>query len=259
MGYILASTMQKGGVGKTTTTLSVGVALADRGARVLLIDLDPQANLTQGLGLDPDALQFSIYEVLLNPERGADFAIVPNAGGLNTAGHLDLIPSTLALAGAEMELAGKVGRELLLRKALVDVRARYDYILIDPPPSLGLFTLNALAAADAALVPFQLHAYSFRALPQLEATIALVRDLNPPLHVGGVVCTLATRTKLADAIERKVRDRYGDLVFNTVIPTNISLAEAPLAGLPIARYAPTSTGASAYTALAAEVGVRYAV
>jgi len=257
---VLAMAMQKGGVGKSTTSVSLAAGLAELGARVLLIDLDPQANATQGVGCDPDALDYSIYEVLLNPERGCDFATLPEVVTVagDRLGCVDLIPSTLALAGAEVELASKIGRELLLRKALVSVRDRYDYILIDPPPSLGLFTLNALAVADSVIVPFQLHAYAFKALPQLETTIALVRELNPGLEIGGVVCTLGTRTNLAASVERRVRDRYNGRVFDTVIPTNISLAEAPAAGKPIMSYAPTSLGATAYRALSREVWARYA-
>jgi len=253
MGHVLAFCMQKGGVGKTTTALSLGVALAERGARVLLVDSDPQANLTQGLGIDPAEVEYSIYEVLLNPEQGTAFAT------LTTDAGVDLVPSTLALAGAELELAGKVGRELLLRKALKPTRDHYDYILIDPPPSLGLFTLNALAAADWVIVPLQVHAYAFKAMPQLEATIDLVKELNPPLTIGGIVCTLADRrTNLSQVVEQQIRQKYGDLVFKTTIPTNTKLAEAPAAGTPISAYAPDSAGARAYAALAQEVEARYA-
>jgi chromosome partitioning protein len=252
MGQVFALAMQKGGVGKTTTTLSLGTVLAERGRKVLLIDLDPQANLTQGLGVDPSTLEYSIYEVLLNPERGADFAIAPTGAGV------DLIPSSLDLAGAELELAGKVGRELLLRKALRETRKGYDYILIDPPPSLGIFSLNALAACDAVLVPMQLHAYALKAMPQLEQTIELVREIHPSLAIGGIVCTLADRrTNLSGQVEQQVRERYGALVFETVIPMNVKLAEAPSTGTPINSYAPTSAGALAYVALAAELEARY--
>ncbi|NCC36646.1 MAG: ParA family protein [Chloroflexia bacterium] len=252
MGHVLALAMQKGGVGKTTTTLSLGFVLAERGRRVLLIDLDPQANLTQGLGVDPSALDYSVYEVLLNPERGTAFATVTTSSGV------DLIPSSLDLAGAELELAGKVGRELLLRKALRETRTQYDYILLDPPPSLGLFSLNALAAADAVLVPMQMHAYALKAMPQLEQTIELVREIQPSLVIGGIVCTLADRrTNLSLQVEQQVREQYGDLVFTTVIPINVKLAEAPTVGIPIGSYAPHSAGALAYAALADELEARY--
>ncbi len=209
--------------------------------------------MTQGLGVDPDTVEYSIYEILLNPEQGTAFAT------LATEASVDLVPATLALAGAELELAGKVGRELLLRKALKATRDQYDYILIDPPPSLGLFTLNALAGADAAIVPLQLHAYALKALPQLEATIELVRELNPTLAIGGVVCTLANRrTNLSQLVEQQIRTRYGELVFETVIPVNVKLAEAPAVGEPISSYAPGSSGAVAYAALSQELEARYA-
>ena len=252
MAHVLTFAMQKGGVGKTTTALNVGVILAERGARVLLVDLDPQANLTQGLGFDPAAIEYSSYEVLLNPEHGTAFATVAARDGAQ------LIPATLALAGAEMELAGKVAREQLLRKALRDARAHYDYILIDPPPSLGLFTLNAMVASDAVIVPLQTHAYAFRAMPQLEATVDLVRDIHPELAIGGIVCTIMeTGTNLGRLVERQIRARYGDLVFRTVIPRNVKLAEAPAAGEPIISYAPASAGAAAYRALTDELEARY--
>ncbi|NTV64712.1 MAG: ParA family protein, partial [Oscillochloris sp.] len=244
MGHTFALAMQKGGVGKTTTTLSLGTMLAERGRRVLLIDLDPQANLTQGLGINPSDREYSVYEVLLNPARGVEFATCRAAGGV------DLVPASLDLAGAELELAGRVGRELLLREALRATRASYDYILIDPPPSLGIFSLNALAAADTVIVPLQLHAYALKALPQLEEAIELVREIHPALVIGGIICTLADRrTNLCQQIEQQVRAQHGELVFATVIPVNVKLAEAPSSGLPIGIYAPQSAGALAYAAL----------
>ena len=245
--------MQKGGVGKTTTTLNVGVELAQQGAKVLLIDIDPQANLTSGLGQDPASLKYSIYEVLLNSSKGVEFATVSTPAGV------DLVPSTLALAGAELELAGKIGREFFLREALAAATSYYDYILIDPPPSLGLFTVNALAAATSVIVPLQAQAYALQALPQLEATIGLVKKLNPGLRIGGLVVTMHDkRTALSPAVERQAREQYGELVFNTTIPLTTRLAEAPAAGEPISKYAPDSAGAHAYEALAQEVKKRYA-
>jgi chromosome partitioning protein len=253
MGHIICFAMQKGGVGKTTTTLNVGVGLAVLGAKVLLVDIDPQANLTSGLGLDPAALKYSVYEVLLNSSKGVEFATIPTAAGV------DLVPSTLALAGAELELSGKIGREFLLRDALVPVIPYYDYILIDPPPSLGLFTVNALVAASTVIVPLQAQSYALQAIPQLEATMGLVRKLNQSLAIGGLVITMHDkRTALSPAVERQARELYGELVFNTVIPLNTKLAEAPAAGEPISKYAPDSPGARAYEALAEEVKKRYA-
>ncbi len=252
MTHVLTFAMQKGGVGKSTTTLNVGVNLANRGRRVLVIDMDPQGNLTQGLGLQLDKLEYSIYEVLLNPEQGAGFATVETEAGV------DLLPSTLDLACAEAELAGQVGRELLLREALKPVGDQYDYILIDSPPNLGLFTLNALAAASSVIVPLQAHVYAYQALPKLEKTIGLVRKLNPPLAIGGIVVTqYDRRTNLSQVIAQQLRDRYGELVFDTHIPLNTKLAEAPAAGKPISSYDPTSPGAVAYMKLAEEVERRY--
>jgi len=252
MTNVLVFAMQKGGVGKTTTTLNLGVNLAKRGKRVLLVDIDPQGNLTQGLGIDLDALEYSIYEVLLNPEQGTAFATMATDAGV------DLLPSTLDLAGAEAELAGQVGRELLLNEALKQTREQYDYILIDSPPNLGLFTLNALAAANQVIVPMQMHVYAFKAMPKLEKTISLVRKLNPQLAVGGIVITqYDRRTNLSHVIEQQTRQAYGDLVFETLIPLNTRLAEAPAAGKPISTYDPTSPGAVAYMKLAEEVDQRY--
>jgi chromosome partitioning protein len=253
MAHVFALAMQKGGVGKTTTTLNLGVGLARRGARVLLIDLDPQANLTEGLGVDPRAFEYSSYELLLNPRRGAAFAT------LSTRSGVDLVPATVALAGAEQELAGTKGRELLLRRALPNAHKQYDYILIDSPPSLGLFTLNALIAADAVIVPLQAHVYALRSMPQLEAVIALAHRVHERLAIGGIVCTFVDRrTNLSQVVEQQIRARYGKLVFETVIPISTRLAEAPAAGEPISSYAPASPGALAYAGLANEVEVRYA-
>ena len=252
MTHVLTFAMQKGGVGKSTSTLNVGVNLADRGRHVLLIDIDPQGNLTQGLGFGLDKLDYSVYEVLLNPEAGTAFAT------LETDAGVDLLPSTLDLAGAEAELAGQVGRELLLREALKPVTDRYDYILIDSPPNLGLFTLNALAAATSVIVPLQAHVYAYQALPKLEKTISLVRKLNPQLSIGGiVVIQFDRRTNLSQLITHRLREQYDGLVFDTVIPLNTKLAEAPAAGKPISSYDPTSPGAQAYRQLAEEVERRY--
>lgn len=253
MPHIFALAMQKGGVGKTTTTLNLAVCLRELGKKVLVVDIDPQCDLTIGFGFDPDKLDYSVYEVLLNPGQGTDFAT------LQTDTGVDLVPSVFALAGAELELAGKVARELMLREALKNTAWEYDFVLIDPPPSLGLFTLNAMAAANSILVPLQTHAYAYKSLDLLESAIELVKKLNPPLEIGGIVCTLVDkRTNLSSVIETQARDRYPGLVFKTVIPLNARLAEAPAAGMSIVKYAPTSPGAQAYMALAKEVVERYA-
>lgn len=249
---VLAVAMQKGGVGKTTTTLSVGVELAQLGARVLLIDIDPQSNLTQALGHDPTAIENSVYEVLLNPTHGSGFATITTDYGV------DLVPATLALAGAELTLAGRFGRELLLRTALQDARRTYDYILIDSPPSLGVFTVNALTAANSVLVPLQAHVFALKAMPQLEETIQIVRQLNPSLRIGGVAVTMVDRrTSVNAVVEDTIRRQYGDVVFKTVIPFNVKLVESPAAGQPISVYAADSSGARAYRDLAQEVAARY--
>lgn len=252
MTQIVALAMQKGGTGKTTTTLNLGVELARLGSKVLLIDIDPQANLTSGLGFDPESLEYSVYDVLLNSSKGINFAVIGTPAGV------DLVPSTLALAGAELELAGKIGRELLLRKALASVSNAYDFILIDPPPSLGLFTVNSLVAAGTVIAPLQAQTYALRALPQLEATIELAKDLNPQLTIGGILLTMFDRrTSLSPAVEKQAREKYSELVFKTVIPDTTRLAEAPTFGEPISKYAPGSAGATAYEALAQEVKERY--
>jgi chromosome partitioning protein len=252
MAQILAVAMQKGGVAKTTTTLNVAAGLARRGRRVLAIDLDPQANLTEGLGIDPTEVEYSSYEVLVNPKQGVGFATVETNAGV------DLVPSTMQLSAAELALAGKVGRELLLRQALRTAKQQYDYVLIDTPPSLGLYTLNALAVANSVIVPLQTHIYALKSMPYLEQAIELVQQLNEPLAISGIVCTFATNTVLSKGIEERIRRQYGDLVFRTTIPNTIRLAEAPAVGADIVRYAPDSSAAIAYEHLCDEVEARYA-
>lgn len=251
--WTLSLTIQKGGAGKTTTTLGIGIELAKLGANVLLVDIDPQGNLTQALGYDPTEIEHSVYEVLLNPTKDPEFAMLHSSYGV------DLLPANLTLAGAEMNLTGRYGRELLLRSALGQLRSRYDYILIDTPPSLGLLTGNALTAADAVIVPLQAHVFALKALPQLEQAIEIVHALNPALAIGGIVVTMVDkRTSINQMVEDTARQQYGDLVFKTVIPFNIKLVEAPAVGTPISTYAPASSGAQAYRDLALEVAARYA-
>jgi len=251
MCTIIATAMQKGGVGKTTTTLALGSELARLGARVLVVDTDPQGSATTGSGIIMGSENSTIYEVLITPEL-ADLATIATDHGY------DLIPATLELAGAELSLAGRIGRELLLRTALGSLRKQYDYILIDSPPSLGLFTVNALAAADTVLVPLQAHVFALQAMSQLEQTITLIRQLNPRLRIGGVLMTMIDRRTTVNAlIENEARERYGDLVFQATIPLNVKMVEAPAAGQPITRYAVDSAGALAYQALAIEVRERW--
>lgn len=255
MSHIIAVAMQKGGAGKTTTALNLGACLAQDGFRVLLVDLDPQANLTGGLGVtaDSEEIEYSIYEVLLNPEQNpSEYAV------LTTANGVDLIPATIDLAGAEHELANEIGRELRLREALEHLRSHYDFIILDPPPSLGIFTTNAFAAAESVIVPLETHPFAWKAMPRLEETIGKVRKIQPNLRIGGIVCTKVENTVLSRAIEERARAKYGNLVFKTVVRKNVRLAEAPAAGEPINIYAPDSPGAIAYRNLAKEVEERYA-
>jgi chromosome partitioning protein len=251
MATIIATAMQKGGVGKTTTTLALGSELARHGARVLIVDTDPQASATSGSGLVLETETTTVYEVMINP-------IVMRQAIITTDHGYDLVPASLELAGAELSLAGRIGRELLLRTALAPLRRQYDYILIDSPPSLGLFTVNALAAADTVLVPLQAHVFALQAMAQLEQTIALIRQLNPQLTMGGIVLTMIDRRTTVNAlIENEARERYGDLVFQSTIPLNVKMVEAPAAGQPITNYAVDSASAQAYQALAGEVRERW--
>ena len=250
MGIVVAFPIQKGGSGKTAAVVNLAPIFAEWGLRVLAVDLDPQANLTEGLGISSDSYEYSSYEVLLNPEQGTSFAT------LQTSYGVDLVPSTLDLAGAELELSGKIGREMLLAKALKQVRGDYDYIFLDPPPTLGLFTVNALAAADVVIIPMQTHPDAYKALAKLEATIGLVHELNPKVHIGGIICNLTDSTNVSQVIEEKARLQYGDLVFTTPIPRNTKIPEAKLAGVPITVYSPKSQGAQAYYQLAREMKER---
>jgi len=247
---IITVASQKGGTGKTASTLNLGAALAmECDQSVLLMDIDPQANLTMGLGVDLYEANPTIYDVLLHHREG----ISPAIRSTEIEG-LDLVPSTLDLAGAELELAGRFGREWLLRRALADAVDRYDFVLIDTPPSLGLFTQNALVAASEILIPLQVHVYALKALPQLQRVIELVREQNTALRVMGVVLTMYDRrNKLTDQVETSVRSALGDLVFETVIPINVRLAESPAAGRPVLLFAPRSPSAVAYRELAKEV------
>ncbi|HSO96884.1 MAG TPA: AAA family ATPase [Acidimicrobiia bacterium] len=246
---VLAIANQKGGVGKTTTAVNLGAALAEGGFRVLIVDLDPQGNATTGLGLNPRDVNGSLYDVLLNDLPMED-CVEPTS-----VKNLFVAPATIDLAGAEIELVPQMSRELRLRRAIESVRDQYDLVLIDCPPSLGLLTLNGLAAADDIIVPIQCEYYALEGLGQLLRNVGLVQsNLNRALEVRGIVLTMYDgRTKLADQVEAEVREYFGPKVYRTVVPRTVRLSEAPSFGQPIIVFDSTSRGARAYRELAKEV------
>ncbi|MHB1293362.1 MAG: ParA family protein [Anaerolineae bacterium] len=248
MGRVYALANQKGGVGKTTTAVNLGAYLALAGKRVLLVDMDPQANATSSLSVDKNALSRSIYDILIGAEAPASLVMLTGCAGL------DLIPSSPVLSGAEVELVGLAGREWRLKNALEGVRQRYDYILIDTPPSLGMLTVNALSAADGVLIPVQCEYLPLEGLSQLLQTIEMVRQtLNPRLYVRGLVMTMYdSRTNLAREVVEEVRQHFPATVFRSIIPRSVKLGEAPSYGEPIASYAPDSSGGLAYASLCQE-------
>jgi chromosome partitioning protein len=251
VGRTIACANQKGGVGKTTTVVNLASYLAIAGHSVLVVDLDPQGNATSGLGVARDRSP-SMYEALVEEVPVAEIAI-PTA-----VQRLELAPSSMALAGAEVELAAMDAREHRLSEALAPVRERYDVVLVDCPPSLGLLTVNALTAADAALIPIQCEYYALEGLGQLLATVRLVQaNLNPRLEIEGALLTMYdARTNLSAEVAAEVRRHLGAHLFETVIPRNVRLSEAPSHGMPIHAYAPGSRGADAYAAFAGEFGRR---
>ena len=252
MGQTIACANQKGGVGKTTTVVNLGSYLALAGQRVLIIDLDPQGNATSGLGFDRGSLEHSVYDAVVDGRQISDL-IIPGP-----VDRLDVVPSAIALAGAELELVQVDGRERRLARQLSGIVNRYDYLLIDCPPALGLLTVNALTAADSVLIPLQCEYYALEGLTQLLATLDLVRDhLNPSLAIIGIVLTMYdARTNLSADVAAEARLHLGGLVFDTVIPRSVRLSEAPSRGQSIQRYAPDSPGAMAYAALATELVLR---
>jgi len=256
MGKIIAIANQKGGVGKTTTAINLAAALAILGKRVLLVDADPQANATSGLGLEPGTLEDSIYDLLVD-EGAQTRTHIRNT----TVERLDIIPGHIDLVGAELELTQVEHRETRLRLALAEVRDGYDIILIDCSPSLGLITVNALAAADSVLVPVQCEYFALEGLGKLLNTIRIVQQgLNKSLKIEGLLLTMYDgRLRLSNQVVQEVRDHFGPLVFQTMIPRNIKLSESPSYGLPVLLHDPESKGSAAYLALGQEVAAKLPV
>ncbi|CAN5762948.1 ParA family protein [soil metagenome] len=250
MARVVAIANQKGGVGKTTTAINLGASLAVAEQKVLVIDIDPQGNATSGLGVRKDDGLSTIYDVLVEGRSIEECTI----RGLHFD-SLDLVPSDRNLVGAEIELVDRTSREGILRAALTGVRSSYDYVLVDCPPSLGLLTLNTLTAADAVLIPIQCEFYALEGLSQLLSTVRLVqRNLNPDLEIEGVLLTMFDRRlNLSKQVAEEAREYFGAKVFETTIPRNVRLAEAPSFGQPIATYDVMSQGAQSYLSLATEI------
>ncbi|MCL6598776.1 MAG: AAA family ATPase [Alicyclobacillus macrosporangiidus] len=248
-GRVIAVANQKGGVGKTTTTVNLGACMACLGKRVLLIDIDPQGNTTSGIGINKADVRYCVYDVIIN-DIPVEEAILPTA-----VENLWVLPATIQLAGAEIELVPTISREVRLRRALQPLRSRYDYIIIDCPPSLGLLTVNALTAADSVLIPIQCEYYALEGLSQLLNTVRLVqKHLNTSLEVEGVLLTmLDARTNLGLQVIEDVKKYFRDKVYRTIIPRNVRLSEAPSHGQPIVFYDAKSKGAETYMDLAKEV------
>lgn len=249
MGRVIAVANQKGGVGKSTTAINLSACLAEKEKKVLTIDMDPQGNTTSGLGVDKNNVENTLYELLLGEAETKDTIVK------DVVENVDLIPSNVNLSGAEIELIGVDEKEYILRKIIDKVRRKYDYIIIDCPPSLNMLTINALTAANSVLVPIQCEYYALEGLSQLIHTIDLVKDrLNKKLVMEGVVFTMYdARTNLSLQVVENVKDNLQQNIYKTIIPRNVRLAEAPSYGQPITLYDTKSAGAEAYRLLAEEV------
>jgi chromosome partitioning protein len=249
MGTIISVANQKGGVGKTTTSVNLSAAIAHLGKKVLLVDVDPQGNSTSGLGVDKETIEYSVYDVLING-IDAKRATIPTV-----MEGLDIIPANIELVGAQVELVSKMARESFLKKALGPIKGDYDYIFLDCPPSLGILTVNALTASDKILVPIQCEFYALEGLSQLVNTVRLVRkSLNKKLEIEGVVLTMYDgRTNLSNQVVSEVKAFFKNKVYDTIIPRNVRLSEAPSFGLPIIKYDAKCLGSEMYLDLANEV------
>lgn len=249
LGKAIAIFNQKGGVGKTTTNINLGACLAQKDKKILIIDIDPQGNTTSGIGIDKKRLELSVYEILIND------ALQPNQAVMHTCvNNLDIIPSSVKLAGAEIELVEMEAREKRLKKVIDSIKEEYDYVFIDCPPSLGLLTINSLTAVDSVLIPIQCEFYALEGVSQLMSTVELVKNnLNPKLEIQGVILSMFDgRTNLSIQVVDEVKKYFKEKVYTTIIPRNVRLAEAPSYGLPIVEYDPKSKGAEAYQDFADE-------
>lgn len=249
MGRTIAIANQKGGVGKTTTAINLSACLAEKGKKVLAVDMDPQGNMTSGLGVDKDSVENTIYNLIIGEAKMEEVMIK------DVLENLDIIPTNIDLSGAEIELLDVEEKEYIVRNEIDKIRDNYDFIIIDCPPSLSMLTINAMTTADSVLVPIQCEYYALEGLSQLIHTVELVRDrLNPKLTIEGVVFTMYdARTNLSLQVVENVKDNLEQTIYKTIIPRNIRLAEAPSYGIPINKYDPKSAGAESYLRLADEV------